>query len=302
MTATDTNGQQETSAYWSELDPVASVGIPVTPLGEVQPPPPPPPPAPRTQPVAPVQQAQPVMPAPQRVMSAPPGYQVGAWPTHPNDGRDADDDLAPPVSTPARARRSEVEPVPSSDVEKVSPFRPLGAWWKNSRRRSRTLTIVGVCVLSLLGGRAVLGWAGGVIGNASARGASAGADAALAARPAPSGQTNTVVIPTDWFPCQLTTLASTAVGYDASTGSKTLDPVRAAEVARQVRVVLSAGGRITDMYISTPAATSIIVSNGPVPDGTPLFNCSGTAVPAKQDGTTATSAPGGATTATSAPR
>lgn len=262
MTDTAQNGQTQTAPppdreWWKDRPEVSTAPAAAAPIPD-PPAPPPPPPAPPLPPAAAAQ-----------------SYPVGTWPAQP-----------PTVDQPQSAARAVAparpEPEPAVEVAPVATaagggvgamFAPVRGWWGKGGKRNRWLTAAGLAVLVGFGVRWTVTTASHEAGEQMAAPLNDMAAVLQASTAQVQGSsTQIIVTPTDWWPCPLTPLAQTAVGYDSTT--KTLQADRAAEVTRQTRIQLAAGAKLTDLYISTPAPTSIVISATAVPDGTPLFNCS----------------------------
>lgn len=220
-------------------------------------------------------------------------YPVGTWTAGPPT--EGGSEVVPPQ--PAGAGRGPDDPTPSTP----DPGRggdggrkrlELPSFLAKGRRR-RVWVVLGAVIVLIILLNTCAGRAASMLSAAAERGSQAGTEAGAKAG---GGQsvTNYVVVPTDWFPCPLTNLAESAIGF--ANGGKTLAADRATEVAGKVRALQALGARIPEMYIATQHnPEEIVVTPGPNPDGHALFDCSGqgtTGPPATALVPTATSAPG----------
>lgn len=236
---------------------------------------------------------QPRAPMPPPTPRAAVQYPVGAWTAGPPE---AGGEVVPPQPQPAGAGGGPDDPVPSTPDpgrggEGGRKRLELPSFLAKGRRR-RVWVILGGAIVFVILLNTCTGRAMSMLSAAAERGSMAGTEAGAKAG---GGQsvTNYVVVPTDWFPCPLTDLAETAIGF--SNGGKTLAADRATEVAAKVRALQALGARIPDMYIATRHNPEAIdVTPGPNPDGHALFDCSGsgsTGPPSTALVPTATSAP-----------
>lgn len=314
MTDTATNGHRQDPFVSPNGWPTLEAPL-VLPNGgqPLPPPPPPPPPAPAGDPFAPpVGPAGPLPvgsgplpmpaapepaanePAPVAYVAPVAAYPVGSWPLHPPVEGDSAE--APASQAPTSAPTALVVATASDgEPPKKKLGASLGAWWKGSRRRNRTLTLAGCAILGLLTVRYTTNTISAALAGPLQQIAADSHQSQQAAQQ--TGRVDTVVIPTDFFPCPLTPFAETAIGW--ANGGQTLDPQRSTRVAAQVRTQLGLGVRLPDMYVTTPDKTTLLVVQGPVAEGqgTKLFDCSLGSGTAGQPSPTTAAAP----TATSAP-